>query len=89
MMLNTQKDNNALNYRLTITTEIFFNAVIPLLGVSRKNKPLAILLYFMADTQWGGHRGETQQARNQTKHKQQPGIMKGKEIMFFFMHTSS
>lgn len=54
MMLNTQKDNNALNYRLTITTEFFFNAVIPLLGVSRKTKPLAILLYFMAGTQWGG-----------------------------------
>lgn len=32
---------------------------------------------------------KTQQASNQTKHKQQPGTMKGKEIMFFFMHTSS
>lgn len=32
---------------------------------------------------------KTQQASNQSKHKQQPGTMKGKEIMFVFMHTSS
>ena len=31
-------------------------------------------------------RMKTQQASNQTKHKQQPGTMKGKEIMFFHAH---
>lgn len=30
---------------------------------------------------------KTQQASNQTKHKQQPGTMKGKEIIFFVMYT--